>query len=67
MTKDLSRDFQDLLKYLTDRRVEFPVVGVHALAFHGVARYTEDLALDSKDRSDLELLRSMVGKLPGDD
>jgi len=43
MTKDLSQDFQDLLRSLTGHDVEFLVVGAYALAFHGVARYTEDL------------------------
>jgi len=43
MLKDLKRDFQDLIKSLTDQHVEFLIVGAHALAFHGVARYTQHL------------------------
>jgi hypothetical protein len=43
MTEDLNQDYQDLLRSLTAHRVEFLVVGAYALAFHGVARYTEDL------------------------
>lgn len=42
---DLNPDFQDLIKYLTVQNVEFLIVGAHALAFHGVARYTQDLDL----------------------
>jgi len=43
MLKDLRQDFQDLIKSLKDRNVEFLIVGAHALAFHGIARYTQDL------------------------
>lgn len=43
MEADLSPDFQDLINCLTSHDVEFLIVGAHALAFHGVARYTEDL------------------------
>ena len=48
---DLNPDFQDLIKsLLTDHNVEFLIVGAHALAFHGVARYTQDLgSMDAKD------------------
>ena len=45
MLVDLNQDFQDLIKSLTHRKVEFLIVGAHALAFHGVARYTQDLDL----------------------
>ena len=43
MLTDLNQDFQDLIKSLTVHHVEFLIVGAHALAFHGVARYTQDL------------------------
>lgn len=43
MAADLSPDFQDLINCLTSQNVEFLIVGAHALAFHGVARYTEYL------------------------
>ena len=45
MLNDLNQDFLDLIKSFTSQDVEFMVVGAHALAFHGVARYTEDLDL----------------------
>lgn len=40
---DLNPDFQDLIACLAEHRVEFVIVGGYALAFHGVARYTEDI------------------------
>jgi hypothetical protein len=39
----LNVDFADLLEALTDARVEFIVVGAHALAVHGITRATGDL------------------------
>lgn len=42
---DFNQDFEALIKSLTDQNVEYLVVGAHALAFHGVARYTQDLDL----------------------
>jgi hypothetical protein len=45
MLRDLNENFQDLIKSLTDQNVEFMVVGAHALAFHGIARFTQDLDL----------------------
>jgi hypothetical protein len=45
MLNDLNADFQDLINCLTVQSVEFLVVDAHALAFHGVARYTGDLDL----------------------
>lgn len=43
MPNDLNPDFQDLIDCLTSHGVDFLLVGAHALAFHGVARFTEDL------------------------
>jgi hypothetical protein len=62
MLKDLNADFQDLINCLTVQGVEFLIVGAHALAFHGIARYTGDLDLwirrsnenASKLRADLD-------------
>ncbi len=65
MLKDLNQDFQDLIKSLTAHRVEFMVVGAHALAFHGVARYTADLDLwirrSAKNIENLRLALSDFG------
>lgn len=40
---DLAPDFSEFCALLTAHRVEFVVVGAHALAFHGAPRYTGDL------------------------
>jgi hypothetical protein len=39
----MSQDFRDLLAEFNARRVEFLLVGAHALAAHGHVRATEDL------------------------
>jgi hypothetical protein len=39
----MSQDFRDLLAEFNGRRVEFLLVGAHALAAHGHVRATEDL------------------------
>jgi hypothetical protein len=40
---DLAPDFNEFCGLLNARRVEFVIVGAHALAFHGAPRYTGDL------------------------
>jgi hypothetical protein len=71
MLSDLNSDFQELINCLTDRGVNFLVVGAHALAFQGVARQdyvaTKRASGRPKDFSDVTLLRSMIGPLPGDE
>jgi hypothetical protein len=42
---DLSPDLNELLESFRSQKVEFIVVGAHALAFHGVPRFTGDLDL----------------------
>jgi len=39
----MNRDFEDLLRELTESGARFLVVGAHALAVHGVPRATGDL------------------------
>jgi len=39
----ISEDLSELIGLLKSHRVEFIVVGSHALAFHGVPRFTEDI------------------------
>ena len=39
----LSKDFKEFIELLRSNRVEFLVVGAHALAAHGRPRYTGDL------------------------
>ncbi len=39
----LSPDFEDFIKFLNQHQVEYLIVGVYAMAFHGKPRYTDDL------------------------
>lgn len=41
--KSLTRDFKEFLRLLNDHRVEYLVIGGHAVAFHGHPRATADL------------------------
>lgn len=41
--KSLTRDFKEFLALLNDHRVEYLVIGGHAVAFHGHPRATADL------------------------
>jgi hypothetical protein len=36
-------DFRDLIRAFNDENVEYPIVGAHALAAHGLVRATKDL------------------------
>jgi hypothetical protein len=40
---DLAPDFSEFCALLNAHRVEFVIVGAHALAFHGAPRFTGDL------------------------
>ena len=40
---EISQDFRELLESLNSAKVEYLVVGAHALAHHGSPRYTGDL------------------------
>lgn len=39
----VQRDFKELLECLNERRVEYVIVGAHALAAHGLVRATGDM------------------------
>lgn len=41
----LSVDLREFIELLNSNRVEFIVVGAHALAWHGLPRYTKDIDL----------------------
>jgi hypothetical protein len=41
----LNEDFLDLIRALTEAKVDFVIVGAHALAAHGIVRATGDLDL----------------------
>jgi hypothetical protein len=40
---EVQQDFKELLELFNARKVEYMIVGAHALAFHGAPRYTGDL------------------------
>jgi len=40
---ELQEDFRELLALLSAKKVDYLIVGAHALAYHGVPRYTGDL------------------------
>lgn len=40
---NLPRDFQDIIRLLNEKSVEFLLIGGYALAFHGYPRFTGDL------------------------
>ncbi|MCL4285818.1 MAG: nucleotidyltransferase [Fimbriimonadaceae bacterium] len=41
----MNEDLKEFLRCLNRNRVEFLIIGAHALAFHGLPRFTEDLDL----------------------
>jgi len=41
---EAQQNFKELLTLLNVHKVEYIIVGVHALAYHGSPRYTEDMA-----------------------
>ena len=49
---EVQKDFKELLELFNDRGVEYVIVGAHALAFHGVPRYTGDIDLLVKPSGD---------------
>ncbi len=40
---EIQKDFRELLALLNSHRVDYLIVGAHALAFHGAPRYTGDM------------------------
>ncbi len=49
---DLNEDFRDMLEALVDAKVQFLIVGAHALAVHGLPRATGDIDLLVKPTPD---------------
>ena len=45
---EISRDFKEWLELLNAHKVDYLVVGAHALAFHGCPRFTGDLDILAK-------------------
>lgn len=53
----ISEDLSELLSLLNFHRVDFIVVGSHALAFHGVPRFSEDIDFFvAKNRENIDRL-----------
>ncbi|MBI5246701.1 MAG: hypothetical protein HY923_05935 [Elusimicrobia bacterium] len=55
MPEELADDFAELVRALNQNKVEFVIVGAHAVAFHGYARGTKDLDI---------LIRSTPANIP---
>lgn len=49
---EVQQDFRDLLALFNAHKVDYIIIGAHALAYHGAPRYTGDL--DILVRSDLD-------------
>ena len=53
---NIHKDFEEFLKYLTDEKVDFVIIGGYAVAFHGYVRATNDMDLFFKN-SDKNILK----------
>jgi predicted nucleotidyltransferase len=40
---NIQPDFEELLRFLEERRVDYMIVGGYAVAFHGYVRFTKDI------------------------
>ena len=58
---EVQQDFKDLLALFNAHKVDYIIVGAHALAFHGAPRYTGDM--DIFVRSDLENAQRILSAL----
>lgn len=58
---EAQKDFSELLTLFNAREVAYVIVGAHALAFHGVPRYTGDL--DLLVRADKDNARRVLAAL----
>jgi hypothetical protein len=45
----MNEDLKEFLRLLNSHRVEYVIIGAHALAFHGLQRFTEDIDLWKAD------------------
>ena len=59
---ELNEDFRDLLEAFIEQRVDFAIVGAHALAVHGVPRATGDLdvLVRADDANAVRVLRALT-------
>jgi len=61
---EVQQDFRDLLALFNAHKVDYIIVGAHALAYHGAPRYTGDMEFilnkraigRKKDLADLEAM-----------
>jgi hypothetical protein len=58
---EAQQDFKDLLALFNAHKVDYIIVGAHALAYHGAPRYTGDM--DVLVRPDLENARRILDVL----
>ena len=58
---EVQQDFRDLLASFNAHKVDYVVVGAHALAYHGAPRYTGDM--DILVRPDLENAKRILRAL----
>ena len=58
---EVQQDFRDLLALFSAHKVDYIIVGAHALAYHGVPRYTGDM--DILVRSDPENAKRILRAL----
>ena len=49
---EAQKDFKELLELFNEQKVEYIIVGAHALAYHGVPRYTGDLDILVRPKKD---------------
>jgi len=54
-------DFEDFLRLLEERRVDYMIVGGYAVAFHGFPRFTKDIdVFFADDRENLARLHAAL-------
>ena len=54
-------DFEDFLRLLEDRQVDYMIVGGYAVAFHGFPRFTKDIDIFfDRSRENVDRLRQVV-------
>jgi hypothetical protein len=59
----ISEDLSELLSLLNSHGVDYIVVGAHALAFHGVPRFTEDIDFFvARSKENIERLAEALGE-----
>jgi len=58
---EVQQDFRDLLALFNAHKVDYTIVGAHALAYHGAPRYTGDM--DILVRPDLENAKRILRAL----